>query len=704
MNKRLFLALAAFFILTSTCLSAAGVKNLKGQKFDYVSPDSYFKNPFVDIDKTIEVPVKCRYIHGGFDDGTRFSFYFPLKKEDFTGRFFQYITPLPDSETSAQHYYAASPIGFSIAHGAYFIETNEGGAFNPGDTSKDSSIGAYRANAACAEFSRYIAKLLYDCQRPYGYCFGGSGGAYRTTGGMEATEGVWDGSVPFVLGSPQAIPNVFGVRMYALRILRDKMDDIIDAMRPGGSGDPYTTLNTEERQVLKEATGMGFPIKSWYGWKHMDAHGFTVLYRSLIGMDLSYFREDFWNKPGYLGYDNPPSLQRDHLQEKAVVKRAVGQSEAERLGLVAPISEADKGSADRAWASLGTGFKEKPVAFEIDHPVEMHTLGGEMMLLSGKGEGQQLQLSGTKGAFVILASVNAPELLASVSEGDRVQIDNSDWLAFETYYRHQVPTRDFYVWDQFRSFNGIPVYPQRPMLIGPIITTSASGILPTGKIHGKMILCCSVWDREAFPWQGDWYRTKVTEHLGESTDESFRLWYTDRSTHGGEDDPTEVVDYTTVLYQALLDVSDWVERGIAPSRSSDYRIEEAQVLLSEDGSTRGGVQPSVKVTVGGSEKAEIKTGQIVRMHVNIDVPKGTGTVVSAKWCMDGSGIFSKEVDLSSGVFSKDGEHLEFDTEVSFSEAGTYFPTVKVFSERHGDAQTPYTCIPNLGKMRVVVSE
>ena len=266
--------LKTIFILLAVLLcGSASAKSLKGQKFAFVCEDTQFKNPFVDVDKVITKPVKCRYVHGGFDDGTRFSFYFPLDKSDFTGRFFQYITPFPDSETSAQNYYAASPIGFSIEHGAYFVETNEGGKLDFADptTRKDPSIGAYRANAACAQFSRHIAQLIYGCERPYGYCFGGSGGAYRTTGSMESTEGVWDGAVPFVLGSPQAIPNVFAARMYALRMLRDKMDDIVDALEPGGSGDPYATLTTEQRQVLQEVTAMGFPIKSWYGWKYNDA-------------------------------------------------------------------------------------------------------------------------------------------------------------------------------------------------------------------------------------------------------------------------------------------------------------------------------------------------------------------------------------------------------------------------------------------------
>lgn len=681
-------------------------KNLKGQKFAFVCEDTQFKNPFVDVDKVITQPVKCRYVHGGFDDGTRFSFYFPIDKADYSGRFFQYITPFPDSETSAQNYYAASPIGFSISHGAYFVETNEGGKLDFADpsTRREPSIGAYRANAACAQFSRHIAQLIYGCERPYGYCFGGSGGAYRTTGSMESTEGVWDGAVPFVLGSPQAIPNMFAARMYALRMLRDKMGDIADAMEPGGSGDPYATLTTEQRQVLHEVSSLGFPLKSWYGWKYMDAHGFLVLYRSVVAMDQKYFHDDFWHKPGYLGFDNPPSLQRDHIQTKAVVKRIIGQTEAEQLGLVKPLSKADRGSADRAWASMGSEIKEKPVAYEIDQKVDMPTLGGELMMLSGKGKGQQLQITRAKDGYVTLAAVNQPQLLPLLKVGDSVQVDNSDWLAVETYYRHQVPTKDYYVWNQFRGYNDVPIYPQRPKLLGPMFTRGAAGCLPTGKIHGKMILCCSVWDREAFAWQGDWYRRHIIEHLGSATDDNFRLWYTDHATHGGEDDPTEVVDYTTTLYQALLDVSDWVERGVAPSHTSTYEVEDGQVMLAADGKSRGGIQPVPCVTIHGKERTEVKPGDTVTIHVTVDVPQGTGKVVRADWCLDDSKQFTQPADLTQARYSADGEHVEFEQTVSYDKAGTYFPTVKIYSERKGNAQTPYTCIANLGKVRVVVKE
>lgn len=695
------------YVLCICILTAcADNKSLTGEQFDFACQDVQFKNPFVDIDSVIMEPIKCRYIHGGFDDGTRFSFYYPLKKRDYTNRFFQYITPFPDSETSAQAYPAEyNPIVHAIANGAYFVETNEGGTldFNDSSSRRDASIGAYRANAACAEFSRHIAQLIYDCERPYGYCYGGSGGAYRTVGGMESSDGVWDGAVPYVLGSPHAIPNVFAARMYALRVLRDKMGDIVDALEPGGSGDPYATLNAEQREVLQEVTRMGFPIRAWYGWKNMDAHGFMVLYRSIVSMDSAYFKDDFWNKPGYLGYANPASLQRDHIQQKAVVTRIIGQREAEQLGLVAPISEEERGTADRAWASMGTEVKEKPIACEIDCEVDMVTLGGELILLSGKGKGSQLQITAAKGRYVTFASVNDQQLLSKLSVGDKVQVDNSDWLAVETFYRHQMPTEDFYVWNQFRGDDGQPIYPQRPMLLGPIFTRGAGGCLPTGKFDGKMILCCSVWDREAFAWQGDWYRNRVKEHLGDAADDNFRLWYTDRCTHGEVDDPTQVVDYFSTLYQALLDVSDWVERGIEPSPTSSYEIKDGQVILTSDGGDRGGIQPVPHATINGERSARVKVAEEVTIRVEVEVPEGTGKVVKADWCLDDSKQYTLPVDLSQATYSADGARVTFETSISYDRAGVYFPTVKVCAERRGRAQTAsYVQIPNIDRVRVIV--
>jgi len=39
---------------------------------------------------------------------------------------------------------------------------------------------------------------------------------------------------------------------------------------------------------------------------------------------------------------------------------------------------------------------------------------------------------------------------------------------------------------------------------------------------------------------------------------------------------------------------------------------------------------------------------------------------------------------------------------TFTKPGTYFPALLATSQRDGDANSPFTRIPNLGKVRVVV--
>ena len=123
-------------------------------KASFSTHDSLFSQPFVDIDEWREDPILHRYVHGGFEGTqTRFSFYFP-PEDQYQGRFFQYITPFPDNENLSQGVSGEDDrIGFSIESGAYFVETNGGGAIDFADPmAGDASIGAFRANAACAEF------------------------------------------------------------------------------------------------------------------------------------------------------------------------------------------------------------------------------------------------------------------------------------------------------------------------------------------------------------------------------------------------------------------------------------------------------------------------------------------------------------------------------------------------------------------------
>ncbi len=681
--------------------SAANAQSVAAKQEPAAVPDATFAEPYIDIDEWRDAPVRHRYVHGGFKGtDTRFSFYFP-PKDQYQGRFFQHFTPAPDNENLAQR--ATTPtndkLSFAIASGAYFVETNGGGPAVAGYGSSDPTIGAYRANAAAAQYSRVVAVKMYGGKRPYGYAYGGSGGGYRTVGSMENTRGVWDGAVPYVLGSSMAIPNSFTVRMHAMRLLQDKFPQIVDAMEPGGSGDPYAGLSAEQASALREVTRMGFPPKSWFGWKTMGIHGFAALYGGVLMADPGYFT-DFWTKPGYLGFDHPESFAGYRLQHETAISAPITAAEAARLKIHTGVTDGKvQGNVDDSFAALQGKEAKNVVAVRLAKaPPRVQFLGGDLMVKSGAAKGARLTVSRIEGDVAVLGIVD-PAVAAKLAAGDEVSLDNSNFLAAQTYHRHQVPGPEFKVWNQFRGADGKPLYPQRPMLLGPVFTQATAGSVPKGNFDGKMILVESLWDREAFPWSADWYRGLVTAHFGAATDDHFRLWYTDHALHGDSDpeDPTHTITYVPVLNQALRDLALWVEKGIAPPASTSYRFDDGQIVVPAGAADRHGVQPVIDLKVAGGVRAEVKAGQKVTFVGKIDVPPGAGAIVAAQWDFDGAGTFPVESEIRSGARSATVTATH-----TFARPGTYFPTLRGTSQREGDKNTPFARIQNLGRVRVVV--
>ena len=696
--------LAAMLVLSHPFAAAASLVTAAPDAKALAAADPLFKEPFIDVDEWRDAPARHRYVHGGFKGtDTRFSFYFPPKAK-YLGHFFQYITPVPDSENLSQGNQGEEDrIGFSLASGAYFIETNGGGPAGmamPG-SGVDPSIAGYRANAAAARYSRLVAREIYGSKRPYGYAFGGSGGAFRTIGGIENTVGVWDGVVPYVVGSPMAIPNVFSVRMHAMRVLKGKFPQIVDAMDAGGSGDMYAGLNDEEAGALREVTRMGFPPQSWFGYKTMGVHAFTVLYPGIVQADPQYFT-DFWHVPGYLGANPPQSLVAARIQHKTTVKLTINEAEAGRRGLeVNHLAGQARGTADKAWQAMQEAAAKIPVAFQLaDTPPQVDFLGGDLIILTGAAAGMKVSLRQIAGDVVVVG-VADPKVLSLIAAGDQVQVDNSNFLAAQTYHRHQVPGPDYYVWDQFRGPDGKPIYPQRPMLLGPLFAANASGSVQNGKFQGKMILIENLWDREAFPWQGDWYRTKVQENLGTRLDDNFRIWFVDHALHGDstkQEDPTHTVSYLGVLQQALRDLSNWVEKGQPAPQSTSYKMVDGQVVVPPTAAERKGIQPVITVEANGHARAEVAVGELVTLTARIDMPKQAGSIVAAEWDLDGSGSYGVKADLNETRASL----LTVKLAHRFDKPGTYFVTLRAASQRTGDRETPFARVQNLGRARVVV--
>jgi hypothetical protein len=587
-------------------------------------------------------------------------------------------------------------LGFAIESGAYLVESNLGRLnMFVGD---DPNITAYRASAAVAKYSRVLASEMYGPHRSYGYVYGGSGGAFKTIACVENTKDVWDGSVPFIHATPIAIPNNFTVQAHAMRILKDKMPNIIDAMEPGGSGDMYAGLNDEEQEALTEVTKMGFPPRGWFNYRRI-AFGYTgvltMFFDQMVKWDPIYF-EDFWNKPGYLGANPPKSLLNARVHHETKISKLIWPEDLKEMGFGITLS-------------AGSVSKVKlPAGFMMEDLPEVDFQGASLIIKSGEGEGCIVYIAGAFEKFVLIAFGEEHfETLAKVKAGDKVEIDNSVYLAAQTYHRHQIPSADYYGYDQFRDDDGKPLYPQRAELLCDRYSKSTVARL-SGQFDGKMIVVNMLMDEIAYPWGAEWYRSRIKQVLGDKFDDNYRLWYIDHSMHvppvvSKLDIPpvitTRIINYGGVLQQALRDLSAWVEKGIAPPASSVYKMMGAQVEVPPTAKERKGIQPVVNLTVNGGERADVKIGKKVKLSAVIETPPNTGYVVGAEWDFEGTGdypVIEKLKDTKS-------TRVEVKTTYSFSEPGTYFPAIRVTSHRQGDPKTRHARIQNIGRVRVVVT-
>jgi hypothetical protein len=268
--------------------------------------DPLYTQPVIDSETDETLPVPHHRVSGHFE-GTNISFNIYLHaqsdKAKWDGRFFQYTYPTAFTGPSTA---VASDraIGFALVSGGYAVQAGNGSV----------SLG-YRYDAAAAKFAKTVAASYYGSDRRiFGYLYGPSGGSFQTVGAAENTEGVWQGFVPMVQGVPTPSSYNFEGRAAAELILSGKAAQIRDAILPGGSGNPYATLDAAERAMLKEMLGLGIPLKAWEDPDYLLGHDATF-YGAGLASDspLTYdptYIDDFWNAPGYLGTENSPLGQR----------------------------------------------------------------------------------------------------------------------------------------------------------------------------------------------------------------------------------------------------------------------------------------------------------------------------------------------------------------------------------------------------------
>ncbi|MFV0556553.1 MAG: hypothetical protein ACK5LM_05580 [Lactovum sp.] len=659
--------------------------------------------PFIDKDEWQTRELKTgesldfRNVHGGFEEtNIKFSFCFP-KKEVFKERFFHFVSPFPGPDEELASFNLKDEndkIAFAISHGAYYVETNMGSqqVFAP---LADPSI-QYKSSALAAEYSRIVAKEMYDCQRPVGIIYGGSGGGFKSIGCIENTN-AFDGAVPYIIGSPMAMPNCHTSRVHAMRVLRNVMPDIREALEPGGSGDVYATLNEEEKAALKEVTLMGMPLKSWL-WETMDSGALPVLAPSVEQTNPQYFI-DFWEKEGFLGAVEGGTAQKDRIKFLTKVKEVFIQKDLDESVQVHAVNGADESFKKM----MKTGDNCYLELEEVPTGENLYLEGTKINIKTGAAVGSSLTLGKIIGKTVQVGPtfgvISITDILEKIQAGDELEIDNSNYIAIQTLHRHICPPKDYKAWDQFRDDKGDPIYPQVENHISLDFAVSASGAVQDGNIQGKVIVVASVHDESAYPWQPDWYRNAVNSVI-DKEEEMFRLWYVENSLH---DDREETVDelhftsYTGVLRQAILDMADWIQKDIAPRKSSNYEVNVGEIILEKDISNRNALQHVVKLTANGENVIRTKVGELIHFEAVTEFPLESGKVTFVEWSFESE----QDFPIQSNFKEKSGKVIS-NYDYAYKEKGTYFAVVRVKAERHGNKEDIFTQMKSIDRVRVIV--
>ncbi len=685
----------------------------------YTVADPFFGKPYVDRDEPRDTPCPHRNVHGGFaGTDTRFTFYFP-PAEEWAGRMFH---PLEGAHAGHEEVFGGfmgeiiGGLSLITRLGGYMVESNSGHIGDDIDQAggNDPTLYGHRASIESARFSKHIAAQVYGRPPHHSYVWGGSGGGRRSPMCLEYGPDVYDGALPFMgggeiceWGSTDRIKGAqtmsFATMFNVQRLLGDRINGVIDAMAPGGSGDPYAGLDTHERDELANLYRQGFPA----GDEPMIAAPMGQMWLWTSIADLlqeehpEYF-ESFWTKPGYVGFDQPQYVERDLINVTLPVTRVIrGKDIVER-----PEEFAAAGTPqvlkDIAFMSTLTGALELPVAVEIAGIDGGYRLGAGIKVMSGAAAGRQLYAMYAGGDIFSCDGRDEANMLrfTGVEAGDLVHVDNRAFLAYCYYYRHHAMEDPQF---EFLRPGGRYVYQQHPVpLMSPLM-----GVGYSGKYEGKLLWVHHTHDSSLWPPQGLIYKDAVERVRGaEGAKSQYRLRWTDNAEHispmflpgtFGRPPATYLVDYTPIIEQSLLDLAAWVEDGVEPAGTS-FSVRDNAIQLPATAAERGGIQPVITVTANGGDRAEIGLGGEVTLVVTAEMPPGAGFLTRLEWDLDGSGAFA-ECETLDGTATA----IERTITHRFDAAGTVFVTARVHGHREGDSASAFRQLPNVASARVVVS-
>jgi hypothetical protein len=560
-------------------------------------------------------------------------------------------------------------------------------------------VATHRHQAAATKLAKVFANRLYgNTGKIYSYFWGCSGGGAVAIAAAENTVGVWDGVEPQCTGTGGDVMyhSFFWQAHYAMAVSQEKRDAIAKAAAPGGTGDIYAGLNEEEKAVLNEFIGAGYPLPI------INRH-FNNLMPLVDPIDMRLFdptyEDDFWSKPGYAGINPPNYLKAAKIDGWATITGITRDAQGNPTAIQFDPAEVP------ALGTIGDIYLEFWVygpdgKTRVIDPVR--TVGGRGAVENKRRFSLVGNLDPKTGVLALTGTItdgmrrnwpiiNSPVLLDALKVGGKVRINNRFILAMYFYPRYSnIPGARSH--DQYRNADGSAKYPQRED-IGALAHNSyrvMGGRVGTGAITTKTMLLAAMSDHLAWPIFNVSYAESVRRTLGpQKADRMFRFYIHDNGNHSvGAGEPG-------IFQQSIQDLMAWVERDVPPPPSTSYTIRNGQVVLPARAADRHGLQPVVNFSVNGGSRAEVGVNQPVNLAGRLEMPPQTGTIVRYSWSIDGA------EDAPTVV--KPQPLVDVARTISFDKPGAHVVRLTVNGQRDGKLDpADQTLMQNFKDVQVIV--
>ncbi len=650
------------FVIDKVSQATLTVKDT-GQQIPYTQVDGHF-NP---THTKATLPPGVRSSPTTVRHGVKWLF---PAKEFWRNRFFDAVYPLPLSQS-----FTGDPT-FEFTHGGYLVNVSPGSP----------NVG-YRVDAAASKLAKVYANKLYaNSARIYGYVYGISGGSIQTMGAVEGTTGVWDGAMPTSLATDGLSMHSFmWDSLFMMAVPPAQRALIVQAVKTGSTQNIYEGLNPEQHAILDEFLNAGFAPRALEdtGTFYFPLPFYTA--GSLASIDPTY-EDDFWSKPGYEGANPPRFLTAAKVDGFATI------TGINRDARNAPTSVTFDPVTVPKMGSMGSDGLQFYV-YAADE--KTRTMGASGGTLNGD----------LKGATLTLKGPNDPAMLKTLTIGGKIRINNRFLLALCFYPRHDIVTNGNPAYKQYLNADGTPKYPQRSVPGWKLNSLSTQGgTLETGNIKFKTIIMENLLDNRSFPYTASFYHSQIVKAIGSArADQMVRIYYNDNANHADlfeikGDDNGFTVGFGGIWLQALVDLVNWVEKGVRPPPSTRYSLDEHnQVSLPVNAAERGGIQPVVTLAVNGTDHASVGVNQAVTLTGKIEAPPNTGKVVRYDWYLGGNPVKYE----APTVLPAPQPVVNVTRTVSFPKPGVYELTLRATAQR-GGVSDYWTNMQNLARVQIVV--